>query len=93
MTRRLPPKTLNVNESQYLTHHRLVADIFTNAEQWEPAAAHAALYRFRPDLRRGPETEAEILAHQAHMIAWPSCPNYFARVCRLLAVYGVGGNW
>jgi hypothetical protein len=94
MTRRLPEPQLASHGASALSNERLVEDIFRNAASWEKPAAFAALYTFRPDLRRGmAETEAEILAHQIHLMAWPVNPYYFGRVCRLLAVYGIGGHW
>jgi hypothetical protein len=91
MTRKMPADELAQHAA--LNGDEIVAAIFRQAPQWQKEAAHAALYDHRPDLRRAPPSAAENLALQAHFLNVARNANYFARVCRLLALYGVGSQW
>lgn len=91
VTRRLPPQELNVHvaESQRKLVDAAAREIFAQAAPWEIHAALAALYRLRPGLG----VEADVEAHARHMWKFPRDDLYFARVCRLLKLYGIGAQW
>ena len=91
MTRRLPPQDLNVHvaASQRRIVDEAAREIFAQASPWEIHAAVAAIYRLRPDLG----IEADVKAHAMHLWQFPRNDLYFARVCRLLKLYGIGSQW
>lgn len=89
MTRKLPPEALQASTAQQRWVDDAVRDIFRDAPAWQPIAAMAALYRLRPGLG----VEADPVAHQMHMWKFPRDDLYFARVCRLLKMYGIGSHY
>jgi len=92
MTRHLPPsKELNVHAAatQRMLVDTLVQENFAGAAAWEIHAAVAAIGRLRPDLGIMVDTHA----HARHMWEFPRNDLYFARVCRLLKLYGIGKQW
>lgn len=92
MTKRVPPSPeLNVHAAaarQKLVDE-IVRETFEGGEPWETRAGVAAIARLRPDL--GLEVDHE--AHAMHMWQFPRNDHYFARVCRLLKLYGIGKQW
>lgn len=89
MTRRKDSAELSVHAAQRRLVDDAVAAIFKGAPAWQPQAALAAIYRIRPEL--GVEADPEL--HALHMWKWPRDDLYFARVCRLLKMYGIGFQW
>ena len=89
MTRQLPPKDVEAARANHHWVSDAVRDIFRGAAEWEPQAAMAALYRLRPELG----VEADVEMHAVHMWQFPRNDRYFARVCRLLKMYGIGSQW
>lgn len=89
MTRHLPPDMVVKLSEAVALREGLIAGIFKQSEPWQVRAALAALYRFRPDLGASDDRW-----HRVHMEALgaQSDGGYFLRVCKLLKLFGVGGD-
>lgn len=89
MTRHLPPHVLRTLRPAVVLHDEAIAQIFAQADRWQRDAALAALYRLRPDLG-----DSDPGWHDLHLraIARAADDGYFVRACRLLKLFGVGGD-
>lgn len=89
MTRRQSATELNVHVAAQIRMVEVAAaEIFDLGPAWQLPAALSALYRLRPDLGR----ESDDQQHAIHMLNWPRNDLYFARVCRLLKMHGIGAQ-
>lgn len=98
MTRRLPPKELNVQVAapEQALRDSMIGEIFAGCPDWMMWAALACLHDFRPDLVKARDVEAERRRDvwlQVHLWKMPRDDVYFARLCRLLKMHGVGSQW
>ena len=75
----------------------IVQDVFAGCPDWMLWAGLAALHDLRPDLVRKKRSKDEERQHvewlNLHLWKMPRDDIYFARVCRLLKLHGVGGQW
>lgn len=85
MTRRLPPDQLNVQKAT-LDEQTLLAEIFDGCPDWMRRAGLAALN----ERRQRPWNTDD---HNVHRLNLARNDLYFARVCRLLKVHGIGAHW
>ncbi len=88
MTRKLTPEDRKAAAAAPLWVNDAIRAVFKGSPDWMMWAALAALHDLRPD--RGP---ADVKWLNVHLWNLPRNDIYFARVCHLLRLHGVGDQW
>lgn len=92
-------KDLNVRVALDLQQMRdaMVLKAFDGCPDWMMWAALAALHDLRPDLVKDKRSADEEARHvrwlNVHLWQMPRDSVYFARLCHLLKLHGVGSQW